>query len=115
MNTSQKFEAINELKELAKSGSDEFWASNTAQIVSVLLESFHPCIQKEGIAGLPNSNTLTGITPVKLNSNHPSLSTSYEDKENSMNSRHDHSTSAAESMHLSCKLLLVIVKYRSVY
>ena len=58
-NTVEKVEAIKELKKTAKTGSDDFWRDNAAQIVSVLLESFQQdmstgCVLKK----------LTGLTPL---------------------------------------------------
>ena len=106
-------EAIKELKSCAKSGSQEFWINNAAQIVSVLLEAFQP----ESNAGLGDQDSnyvrSTGLTP-PFKSHHTPSQGAYDDKENGVTGSEDGGGgSKAENMHIACKALLIIVKYRN--
>lgn len=121
-NTAEKVEAIKELKKLAKSGSNDFWQDNSAQIVSVLLESFHVELFVNNEYNEDRNLFLTGLTPQHSKysqQNTPgSSSSNSENKENTKsrtNTADNNHSIVAESMHISCKALLIIVKYRAAY
>ena len=180
-----KLDAAREIKRLARSGSNEFWRQNCAQIVSVLLEAFHPNMQNQFSAnnvkeiGTPIGNDsnwyisqgqhlpLTGLSPATVSA--PDSSTDRGSENRSANesnvseqrknlmttisiqqaaingdslllnlfpdatgceerspgldvsilnkglSASGPAAVCGESMHLACRVLLLIVKFRGVY
>jgi hypothetical protein len=112
----EKKRAIVELKKWTKAApSDHFWRLNSAQIISVLLDSFNPAVvaQPQEAAGLhstpgPSQQTLTGLSPPP-----PASATLVEQTEGAVPSgqqQQQRSVAMMEAMHLACKGLLVLVK-----
>ena len=131
-----KQEAVREVKRLAKSGESEFWRRNFAQIVSVLLEIFHPSHAVSSTATIESKTPqgghafnigpdgkpfpTTGYTPINEsmpNGNVTPYGTGSGTKGTTPDSASGGNpmevTSHAESMHLSCKALLLLVRHRS--
>ncbi len=117
-----KNEAISEVIKLAKLADDNYWTLNCAQIVTLLLESFNPALMSSN-----NSSTLTGLSPNHIIStsgrsvangvenecgNIGSNCATYETKSGYDNVNDSCSSKHFESMHLSCKALLAIVRNR---
>ncbi len=117
-----KNEAVIEVIRLAKLADDNYWTLNCAQIVTLLLESFNPALMSSN-----NSNALTGLSPnhvVSSNSRSAAIgvenecgnvgsdSATHETKSGYDNINESCSGKHFESMHLSCKALLAIVRNR---
>ena len=122
VNVVTKNEAVVEVIKLAKLADDNYWTLNCAQIVTLLLESFNPALMSSN-----NSNALTGLSPnhvISSNSrtaaigvenecgNVGSDSATHETKSGYDNVNESCSGKHFESMHLSCKALLAIVRNR---
>ena len=136
-----KVEALKQVKTLIKSASDDFWRSNCAQILSVLLEAFHPAIiaqlgQATITIGNSNSNVRaipykTSISPessrrglldspdaIANNNNVTDMSkrltglTPQSIKTTGEIEENLRQMSPGEVMHWACKIILLLVQHR---
>ena len=114
-NRGDKIEANTELRKLIKTENDDYWRSNCAQIVCVLLEPFNAAanmMDKSTGFKSPTSfhekKKLTGLSPAisELETN----CTIHGESETK-----DSATTRFEAMHLSCKALLLLVKYKAAH
>lgn len=103
--TPTKLVAVKEIKSLAKQPLREFWINNCGQLLSVLLEPFSPEFFKNATTNSSSSPyaRVTGFTP-----NATAVENSDGIKLNKEQQRH------MESMHISCKAISILIKYRGV-
>ena len=119
--TPTKLIAVKEIKLLAKQTTPtmrEFWNNNCGQLLSVLLEPFSPEFFKYASSN-PNSSS---NTPNKGNTNSPSpyahvtgftpTATAIENIDNGNVKLNKTQQLHMESMHISCKAISILIKYR---
>jgi len=139
--SAQRLEALREVKRLVRSEDDAFWALNCGQVVSVLLENFNPPARADaamapavfvGPDGTPLDKDalavrllpLTGYTPQPLQADLDAEGEENRRGAENMSSHQqylqqsprekglDASTATADSMHMACKVLLLLAKFR---
>lgn len=161
-NAADKAEAINDLRILCRSGTDEYWKNSCAQILSILLEAFNPALFKRSVESpdgrVPSSTggaltcaandmsaskfkkdvpiALTGLSPSPIYQQHDFGTQKGSNMGNSENEFYnntpmtnqsnkgvplltaentDGSRRYFETLHLSCKALLLLVRHKGAY